>query len=145
MSASCVRCPFERWLVFCRGIEAELVEQRPLGVAVPARAERREVVERVAHGHPRIERDVVGHVGEPRLDRDLVPRRVQAEDPHVAGRRPQQVQQALDGRRLAGAVAAEEPVAAPRLDAQVQAVDGVGAAVAADEAADLDGGRVVCS
>ena len=35
ISASWVRCPFERWLVFCREIEAELVEQRALGVAVP--------------------------------------------------------------------------------------------------------------
>ena len=72
ISASCVRCPFDRWLVFCADVEPELIEQRALGVAVPARAERREVVERVAHGHPRIERDVVGHVGEPRLDGDFV-------------------------------------------------------------------------
>ena len=31
MSASCVRCPFERWLVFCRDVEAELIQQRLLG------------------------------------------------------------------------------------------------------------------
>ena len=45
-------------------IEPELIEQAPLGLAVPALAERGEVVERLAHRHPRIERDVVGHVGE---------------------------------------------------------------------------------
>ena len=78
-------------------------------------AKRREVVERFAHGHPGIERDVVGHVGEPGLHGDFVATRVEAEHPHVTARRPKQIQQALDGGRLAGAVAAEEAVAASRL------------------------------
>ncbi len=140
MSASWVRWPFDRWLAFWPDVEPELREERALGVVVPARPERGAVVERLPDGHPRIERHGVGHVGEPRLDRDLVARRIEAEDPRLAARRPQQVQQALDGRGLAGAVPAEEPVAAARLHAQVEAVDGVGAAVAADEIANLDDG-----
>ena len=138
ISASCVRCPFDRWLVFCREVEPELIESARSVSTFHRVAERREVVERLAHGHPRIERDVVGHVGQPRLDGDFVARRIEAEHAHRAARRPQQIQQALDRRRLAGAVAAEEAVAAAGLDAQVEAVDRVGATEPADEAGDLD-------
>jgi hypothetical protein len=74
---------------------------------------------------------MVRHVGQPRLDGDFIARRVQAEDLDLTARRTQQVQQALDRRRLAGAVAAEEAVAAAGLDAKTQAVDGIGAAVPA--------------
>src|SRR6185503_7699263 len=91
-----------------------------------------------AHRHPRVEGDGVGHVGEARLHLHLVAPRVHTEHLHAAARGPEQVEQALDRRGLAGAVAAEEAVAAARRDAQAQAVDGVGARVAAHQVVDLD-------
>src|SRR5687767_3742349 len=113
---------------FLTEIVPELIQERSLGLLIPAGAERREVVERRAYGHPRIKGDAVGHVGDARLDVDFVPRRVEAEHSHLAACRAQQVEQALDRRRLARAVPAEEAVAAAGLDAQVQAIDSVGAA-----------------
>jgi hypothetical protein len=80
-------------------------------IAVPVAAERREVVERTADCHPSVEGDVVGHVRKPGLDGHFISRRIEAEHPRLSARRPEQVEQALDGRRLAGAVSPEEPVA----------------------------------
>src|SRR5205814_7051529 len=95
-------------------IEAELLEERALRLAVPLRTERREVPKRVADRHPRIERDVVGDVGNARLDGDFLARGIHPEQPHLSARRPQQVQQALDRRSLSGAVSAEKAVAPAR-------------------------------
>ena len=72
----------------------------------------------------------------------LVAGRVHAEDPRRAGGGTEKVQEALDGRGLAGAIAAEEPVAAARLDEQIQAVDRLGAAVTAHQVPNLDGRRL---
>ena len=46
--------------------QPKAIEQRPFGLAIPLRSERGRVFQRVAHGHPRIEADLVGHVREPR-------------------------------------------------------------------------------
>src|SRR5204862_3672731 len=94
-------------------------------------------------GHPRIERDVVGHVGDTRFDGHLVAGRIEAEDSRFAAGRSQQIEQALDRRRFSGAVAAEEAVAAAGRHPQAEAVDGVGASVSANEIPDLDGGYLV--
>ncbi len=123
-------------------IEPEPLEQGALGRAVPARAEGREVVERLAHGHPRIERDVVGHVGDARFDGHFCLARIEPEDAHRAARWAQQVQETLDRRRLAGAVAAEEAVAAAGFDLERESVHGVGMPVAPHQPIDVDG-RVV--
>src|ERR1017187_10328090 len=120
-------------------IEPELAKQCAFGVVVPSRAKRREVVQRVANGHPRIERNVIRHVGEARLDGHFVTHRVGTKPLALAARGPQQTQQALDRRRLAGAVAPEEAVAAARLHAKTETVDGVSASVATHEVIDLDG------
>ena len=119
-------------------IQTELRQKRALGVPVPAAAERGEVVEGLPDRHPWIERHVVRDIGDPGLHRDLVARRVEAEDARLAARRAEEIQQALDRRGLAGAVATEEAVAPTRLHAQVESVDGVGPAVAADEVAYVD-------
>src|SRR5207244_7560726 len=64
-------------------IEAELLEERALRLAVPLRTKRREVPKGVADRHPRIERDVVGDVGNARLDGDFLARRIHPEHPHL--------------------------------------------------------------
>ncbi len=69
-----------------------------------------------------------------------MPRGVDTEQPDFAARGLQQVQQTLDGGGLAGAVPAEEAVAAPRADLQIEAVHRVGTAVPADQAGGFDDG-----
>ena len=140
MSASCVLLAFREMAGLLADIEPELVQQRALGLLIPMSAKRREVVERVAHGHPGVERHGVRHVRKPRFDGHFVARRIQAEDLHLPARRPQQVQQAFDRRRLAGPVTAKEAVAASRLHLQVEAGDGVGPSEAAHELVDRDDG-----
>ncbi len=53
----------------------------------------------------------------------------------------EQIEEALDGGGFAGAVATEETVALAGFDAQAEVVDGLRAAVLADEVADFNGGR----
>ena len=130
--------PFREAAHLFRRVETELAEQFLFRARVPPLAEGREVIERFAHTHPRVERDEVRHVGEALLHRHLMPRRVESEHAHVAGRGAQQVQQALDGRGLARAVAAKEAVTTARRDAQAESVDRVGAPVAPDEIDQFD-------
>ena len=92
-------------------VELKAFQQVGFDVAVPMFAERGEVFQRVAHGHPRIKRDHVRHVGEPRFDGHFVLLRVEAEHARGAGIWAEQIEQALDGRGFARAVAAEETVA----------------------------------
>ncbi len=141
MSASCVRWPLERWLVFLFRIELEALEQIGFDVAVPMFAERREIFQRLAHGHPRIKRDHVRHIGEARFHRDFILARVEAEHARRAGIGPEQIQQAFDGGGFARAVAAEKAVAFAGAHVQAEAVDGVQLAVAAREVLDFDDGR----
>lgn len=128
---------------FLPDIEPELREECPFRVGVPVRAERRGIVERLPRRHPRIERDRIGDVGDPRFDRDLVSRRIETKEPRGAAARPQQVQQAFDRRRLSRAVTAKKSIAAARLHAQVESVNGVGAAVSPGEVSYFDRGGVV--
>src|ERR1035437_10281830 len=124
-------------------VQPELAEQLPLRFAVPAGPKGCQVVQHVAHGHPRVERHVVRHVRQPGLDRDLLPGRVQAKDPDRPRLGPQQVQQAFDGGGLPGAVAAEKAVALAAPHPQAQVVDGLSAAILVDQVVDFDGKRFV--
>src|SRR4029077_9295303 len=56
------------------------------------------------------------------LDLDRRGHRVEAEDPHLAGRRAQQAGEALDRGRLAGAVGPEKPVEAAGGNLEIDAV-----------------------
>ena len=109
---------------------------------IPMLAERGEIFQRAAHGHPGIKRDQVRHVGEARFDGHFVLLRVEAEHARRAGVRAEQIQQALDGRGLAGTVAAEKAVAFPGADGQAEAVHGIQLAVATVEVFDFDDRRV---
>ena len=124
-------------------VELKLCQQRRFGLAVPPLAEGRDVGERLAHGHPRIERDVVGHVGDTRFDGHLVAGRIEAEDSRFAAGRSQQIEQALDRGRFSGAVAAEEAIAAAGRHPQAEAVDGIGPSVSPNEIPRLDGRHLI--
>ena len=67
-------------------------------------------------------------------------RRVEAEHAHRARVGAAQTLEDLDGRRLAGAVRAEQAEQLAALDGEVDAADDLGVAVALDEAVDLDDG-----
>ena len=123
-------------------VEVEAADQIGLDVAVPVFAERGEVFQRTAHGHPRIKRDLVRHISQPRFYGNLIFARVEPEHARGAGVGAQQIQQAFDGRGLARAVTAEETVATPGADGQAQAVDGIQLAVAAGQIFEFDDGRV---
>ncbi len=104
------------------------------------RAKRGKIVERLAHGHPRIKGDGIRHVGQARFDGDFVALRVQAENADGAGRGPEQIEQALDGRRLARSIAAEKSVTASGADGETESIHGVQFAVAPYKVLDLDDG-----
>ena len=70
------------------------------------------------------ERQIFGHDADPPLHGHGIRQRIHSEDAHRAGARPQQSRQALDGRRLAGAVRAEEAKEAAGRDGEVDAIDG---------------------
>ena len=135
--------PFREVARFLLRVESKLLQQRGFGLYVPVPSKRREVAERVLHGHPRIERDNIREVGDARLHGDLVSNRIKTKDPRSATGRTNQVQEALDRRRFPGAVAAKQAVTAAGGNAQVEPIDGVGPAVAADEVVNLDRGCVI--
>ena len=117
----------------------EALQQAFLEIRVPARPEARQVIERLAHAHPRIERDEVGHIGQAGLHGLFFTHRIQPEDPDRSLLRAQQVEQALERGGLAGTVAAEEAVAAASFHGHGQAVNRFGSVVAEAQVADLDG------
>ena len=104
-------------------VQIEAMQQAGFDLAVPAGPERRQVIERLAHGHPGIESHGIGHVAKAGLDGDFVLARVQAKDAHRPRRGLEEVEQAFDGGGFARAVAAEEAVAAAWAHGQAQAVD----------------------
>src|SRR5262249_18544131 len=79
--------------------------------------------ERFGGGEPVEQREILRHDAHPPLDLHRRRRGVEPEDAHVARRGTQQPGEALDGRRLAGAVGAEKAVEAARRHAQIDAVD----------------------
>ena len=121
-------------------IQAERLGEFALGIEIPSLAKRGEVIERFADVHPGIKRDGVRHVREPGFNGHFMARRVHAEDSHLAGSWPEQIQKTFDSGGFARAVAAEKAVASPGHDSQTEAVHGVHFSVAPKEMIDFDDG-----
>src|SRR6516165_4928111 len=100
----------------------------------------RGVAEIVGGAEPVVEADHVRQVADAALDRERLARRIEAEHAHLAAGDFRQPQQHQDGRRLAGAVGAEqaENLAAP--DVKRDMVDGDRRAIGFGEALGLDHG-----
>lgn len=101
-----------------------------------------EVVQRLAHPPagviaPRLQDDA--EVGPPGV---LPADRLDAQHPHVPGRRRPEALEDLDRRRLTRAVGAEQRHDLTDPDGEVQAAQHVGGAVAHPKVARLDGGRI---
>jgi hypothetical protein len=115
-----------------RAVELEL---EPPGEALgraevvpPAQA--REEADQLPGGEPLVEPEVAGDVADPAPHGDPVAPRVEAEDLETTRGRPDQVEQQADGRRLPGAVRAEEAEHLAGLDLEVELGDAALAAVA---------------
>src|SRR5436190_2405598 len=112
-----------------------------LDFEIPLLPERRQIIERFANRHPRIERHLVGHVRQPSLYGHFIFYRVETEDANFPLLRTQQVQQALHRRGLARAIAPEQTVTASRPDREAQIAHGFGRAVGISKIVDLNGGN----
>ena len=99
-----------------------------------------QVIEGLAHAHPRIECHLVRHVREAAFHLHFVLCRIETEHAHLPMPRAEQIEQALHGGRLARAVAPEECVTTTGLHAQAQVVHRLRAPVSVSEILDLDGG-----
>ncbi len=99
-----------------REVEVEALGERLDLRRRDAAAQVAPVAQGLLAGQPRVERVLAGQVAHAAADGDAVAARVEAEDLRLARRRPDQVEQEADGRRLAGAVGPEkaEHGAAPR-------------------------------
>ncbi|MFM1944862.1 MAG: hypothetical protein RI897_3844 [Verrucomicrobiota bacterium] len=122
-------------------IEVELSEEFRFLVVVPGFAEGGLIIEPVTDRHPGVEGDVVRDIGEAGFDCDLFGAGVMSEDADRSLIGAEEVEQAFDGGGFAGSVTAEEAVAASGGDREVEAMDGLQPAIAADEALDLDCGE----
>src|SRR5436305_168224 len=103
-------------------------------------------MESFANGHTGIERDLVWYVGEEALNLNFMLGRIKIENADFSGLRTKQIEQTLHGGGLAGAVTAEESIAAPGLNGERQVVNGFIAAVSVGKIFDLNGwsGRGHC-
>jgi hypothetical protein len=105
---------------------AEVEEVDQLGSRPPAPAEeRREQVEELGDGQPRVERRGLERDPDPVLDRVRVARGIDPEDARLAGIGRPEALQDLDRRRLPRPVGAEEPEDLAAADLEVDPVDGV--------------------
>src|SRR5664280_2649895 len=82
-----------------------------------------EQVDHLATGQVRPERHLTGHVGKPSVQRDRLPPGVPAEESDLPGVGPEQAEEHPDGRRLPGAVGAQEAVHLPGGHLHVEAVE----------------------
>ena len=98
-------------------------------------AEERDVL---IDGQQLVERELLRHVADPPLDAFRIARHVHAADDRRPGGRLEEAAQHPDGRRLPGAVAAEEPEDLPARHVEAHAVDGDELAEAARQVADDD-------
>ncbi len=89
-------------------VEIEAIDELLLVGRVDAAAEVREVLDRLAAGQLVVQGELARQVAEAAVDRDGIGGRVDAEDRGPARGRADVVEQGADGRRLAGAVRAEE-------------------------------------
>ena len=88
----------------------------------------------ILHGGQRIvDGGRLGHVPDSALDLEWLRDHIEARDESQTRRRANQSRQDLHGRGFAGAVRAEETEDLARLDAEVQIVEGLFAAIAARE------------
>src|SRR6185437_1548206 len=85
-----------------------------------------------------VEPDGVRHVADAALDRERIARRIVTEHPRLPTADVAQAQQHQDGRRLAGAVRAEQPEDFAFADAERHAIDGNRRPIAFGEALGLD-------
>ena len=84
------------------------------------------------------QREILRHDADAALDRHRIGERIDPEDAHRARGRPQQPGQALDRRRLAGAVRTEKAVEAAGRHGEIDAVDGAQRTEVAREPVRLD-------
>src|SRR4051794_12219075 len=102
------------------------------------RSEGSEIIQGIAHCHPRIKRDGIRHIGQTRLHIDFILLGIDAEDLDGTRLWPKQVQQALDSSRLARAIPAKEAVATTSADGEVEVMNRLMLAVAPGQPADLN-------
>ena len=107
---------------------------------IDAGASAGEPVEHALAGHPGVKFELAGQIPAPGVDRDAVAVAVQPEQAGAPGGRTMKREQQPDRGRLAGAVRPEEREHLPRLDAQIQIVDGNGRAKRLRQPERLDGG-----
>ena len=96
------------------------------------------VAQVLAPGHAVVEADAVRQVADAALHLERVPGRIEADDAGPARRRLGQAEEHQDGRRLAGAVLAEQPEDLAGVDLEVEVVDGDEVAVALGQPAGRD-------
>lgn len=122
----------------------ETLEQFLFRFVVPALTKRGQGIESLADTHPRIERQLVRHVGQPALDLHFYVGRIEAEDTHLAALGAEEIRQALHLGGLARVVAAEESLTPAGPHAKAQVMDGLRFAVGVGQIPDVDGwsGRV---
>src|SRR5690606_16706112 len=102
------------------GVEVEPLAELVAACGVGAAAQPCEEVHGLAAGENGPELAVARHVGQAAVPRDGVGPRVAAEHPGGAAVVAQQAEQGTDGRRLAGAVGAEEAVHLAPTDLEVE-------------------------
>ena len=105
------------------GIDVEALDELGLVGRVDVAAQVREILDGLAAGQLVVQDELARQIAESRMDRDRVLVRVDAEDPRLSGRRSEVVEQGPDGRRLAGAVRAEEAERLAFLDREVELDD----------------------
>src|SRR5260221_2696396 len=99
--------PFGKGVHFFGGGQPALSQQFLFRVAVPPLPEGSQVIERVAHRHPRIKRHVIRHVSEAGFHFHLVLSRVEAENANGPGGWLGQGQKAIYGRGFSPPLAAQ--------------------------------------
>ena len=122
-----------------RDVQAEFFERRrddlaPIGEVVKPRDEEQILFDRQVL----VERELLGHVADFALDARAVAPHVETEHRSLPGVGRQQAADHADGRRLAGAVGAEEADDFARRDAQRDVVDGDDSVERLGEAGDVD-------
>ena len=111
-----------------------------LGCRPRLRVEAAEQVDQLGDGQLRIEGRRLEADPDPRLERVGVPRHVEAEHADLATVGLAKALEDLDGRRLAGAIRAEQPEDLTGADLEAHAVDGVDVAVVLLQVGDADDG-----
>ena len=142
-SASFLRMPCEKSVDERRRRGGQVHQRQQVGRARLERLGRhavhlRDEAQRFRGGQPIEEREILGHDADAPLDLDGIGGRIDAENADVAGRGTQQAREALDRRRLAGAVGTEEAVEAAGRDLQIDAVHRALGSERARQAARLD-------